>query len=83
MCSRKIHRDYSRKLDYNLMKRRYIHSAISLSLYGKGINNDEVEQDLIDNLAMLNDNDIHAAMNYKYKRSHQLNSEDFENKLED
>lgn len=79
----KSHRDYSRKLDYNLMKRRYIHSAISLSLYGKGINNDEVEQDLIDNLSMLNDNDIHAAMNYKYKRSHQLNSEDFENKLED
>lgn len=73
----KLHREYSRKLDYNLMKKRYIHSAISFSLYGKGLNDDDVEKDFLDNLVMLNDNDIHHAMNYKYKRSRQLNQKRF------
>lgn len=49
----KLHREYSRKLDYNLMKKRYIHSAISFSLYGKGLNDDDVEKDFLDNLVML------------------------------
>jgi hypothetical protein len=79
----KLHREYSRKLDYNLMKKRYIHSAISFSLYGKGINNDDVEKDFLDNLVMLNDNDIHHAMNYKYKRSRQLNQKDFDGSIID
>ena len=56
-------------------------SAISFSLYGKGLNDDNVEKDFMDNLVMLNDNDIHHAMNYKYKRSRQLNSKDFEGGL--
>ena len=77
----KLHRDYSRKMDFNLMKKRFIHSAISFSLYGKGLNDYNVEKDFMDNLVMLNDNDIHHAMNYKYKRSRQLNSKDFEGGL--
>ena len=65
------------------MKKRYIHSAISFSLYGKGLNNDDVEKDFLDNLVMLNDNDIHHAMNYKYKRSRQLNKKDFDGSIID
>lgn len=32
---------------------------------------------------MLNDNDIHHAMNYKYKRSRQLNQKDFDGSIVD
>lgn len=78
----KLHREYSRKLDFKLMKKRYLNSAISFSLYGKGLNNDDVETDLMDNLVMLNDNDIRHCMNYKYKRSRQLNNKDFSSRIE-
>lgn len=74
----KLHRDYSRKLDFNLMKKRYIHSAVSLSLYAKGDNDCDVSQDLIDNLCILNDNDMHHAENYKFKRKRQIDFDDFD-----
>lgn len=87
-------RIYTRNLDMNLMKKRYIHTAVTLSLYKNGISDsgfnsfdsdqeDNLKQDLIDNIVMLNDNDIHAAFNYKVKRSKQLNHQDFKHPLEE
>lgn len=77
----KLVRDYSRNLNWELMKSRFIHSSINFSLYTYGVNNDVPLQDYEKLLSYLNDNDIQKATNYKYKRSKQLYPSDFKNNI--
>lgn len=79
----KLLRDYSRNLNWELMKSRFIHSSINFSLYTYGVNNDVPLDDYEQLLTFLNDNDIQKANNYKYKRSKQLYPSDFKNVLGD
>lgn len=70
----KLVREYSRKLNGDLVKRRAINSIVTLSFYNKGINDDNLMQDVVDALCTLNDNDIEKALRYKTKKAQQLNS---------
>lgn len=70
--------------NWDLMKSRFVHSAVNFSLYSFGINHQAKNAlgDMSELLGMLNDNDIHYANMYRYKRSKQLYPDDFKNKLE-
>lgn len=72
----KLVRDYSRKLNKEVMKKRVINTAITYALYDKGINNDDVLVDCMDALLRLNDNDIYNARKYKGKKMRQLNADE-------
>lgn len=67
-------RDYSRRLDADKIKTRIINSIITMGIYNKGVNDDDVMQDVADAIYKMNDNDIHKAMTYKLKRSRQFNA---------
>ena len=70
----KLIRQYCRQLNSNIMKKRVIDAAITLGIYTRGINNDNVVQDCVEALCQLNDNDIHDALRYKQKKARQFNS---------
>ena len=73
----KLIRDYSRNLNWELMKSRFIHSSVNFSLYTYGVNKEVPLEDYEQLLTFLNDNDIKKASDYKYKRSKQLYPADF------
>lgn len=79
----KLIRDYSRCMNWELMKSRFIHSSINFSLYSYGVNNDVPLNDYEQLLTLLNDNDIQKASDYKYKRSKQLYPDDFKKMIGD
>ena len=70
----KLIRQYSRKLNSEIMKKRVINAAITLGIYTRGINQDTVVQDCVEALCQLNDNDIHDAFHYKQKKARQFNA---------
>lgn len=72
----KLVRTYSRRLNAELVKTRAINSIVTYNLYQKGINDDEIMQDVVDALCTLNDNDIEKALRYKMKKAQQLNAEE-------
>lgn len=66
----KLHREYSRNHDYNLMKNRFIHTAVNLSIYANGTDyNKDLINTVADTLCLLNDNDVRKANNYRLKTS--------------
>lgn len=67
-------RQYCRKLNSEIMKKRVINAAITLGIYTRGINQDTVVQDCVEALCQLNDNDIHDAFRYKKKKARQFNA---------
>ena len=69
----KLIRQYCRKLNGEIMKKRVINAAVTLGIYTRGINNDNVMQDCVEALCQLNDNDIHDASRYKQKKARQFN----------
>lgn len=69
----KLTRDYSRKMNKELVKKRMINAAITYGIYDKGINHDDVLQDAADILLMLNDNDIYELKRQKEKKLVQFN----------
>lgn len=75
----KLVRDYSRKLNGELVKTAVIRKAVTYGLYMKGKNTDNPMQDCMETLVRMNDNDIENAFRYKMKRARQLN----ENELPD
>ena len=70
----KLTRDYTRRMNKEIVKKRIINATITYSLYTKGINQDDVALDAADVLLMLNDNDIHTMKQVKQKRIIQLNN---------
>ena len=70
----KLIRQYCRRLNSDMMKKRVINAAVTLGIYTRGINNDNVVQDCVEALCQLNDNDIHDANRYKQKKARQFNS---------
>ena len=58
------------------MKKRVINAAVTLGIYTRGINNDNVVQDCVEALCQLNDNDIHDANRYKQKKARQFNEDE-------
>lgn len=70
----KLIRQYCRQLNSDIMKKRVINAAVTLGIYTRGINNDNVVQDCVEALFQLNDNDIHDANRYKQKKARQFNS---------
>lgn len=69
----KLVRDYSRKLNADLVKTRAINSIVTLGFYRKGINDDDIMKDVVDALCTMNDNDMEKALRYKNKKAQQLN----------
>ena len=72
----KLVREYNRKLNGDLVKRRAINSIINLGFYTKGLNEDNLMQDVVDALCTLNDNDVEKALLYKNKKAQQLNADE-------
>ena len=70
----KLIRQYCRRLNSEIMKKRVINAAITLGIYTRGINRDSVVQDCVEALCQLNDNDIHDAFRYKQKKARQFNA---------
>lgn len=73
----KLTRDYSRNLDKEVIKKRMCNAVVTLSLYSKGINEDDVTSDIIQSMVRLNDNDLEQMRRYKFKKSKLLNNYDF------
>jgi hypothetical protein len=72
----KLVREYSRHLNADLVKRRAINSIVTLGFYNKGMNDDDIMQDVVDALCTLNDNDVEKALRYKTKKAQQLNTDE-------
>lgn len=72
----KLVREYHSKLNAEVVKTRTLNNIITLGMYHKGINNDEIMQDVIDAICTINDNDVQKALRYKNKKSRKLNSEE-------
>lgn len=79
----KLTRDYSRKLNKEMVKTRMTNSIVNYSLYSKGINEDDVMDDIVAAVVRLNDNDIEKMRHYKDKRRRLLNKQDFSETMED
>lgn len=72
-----ICRNYTRRLDKEMVKSKFINAAISYGLYDKGFNCDSIYQDCVDVLSMINDNDIHNAFTTKQRKISQANRAEF------
>ena len=79
----KLVRNYSRKLNSQVMKSRAINAAVTYGIYTRGKNTDDVIQDLVETLCRLNDNDLHNALNFKAKKIRQLNETELSDVYED
>jgi len=77
----KLVREYSRHLNADLVKRRAINSIVTLGFYNKGMNEDDIMQDVVDALCTLNDNDVEKALRYKTKKAQQLNTDELPGSL--
>ncbi len=69
----KLIREYSRNLNADMVRTRAINSVITYGIYRKGINQDEIIQDVMDALCTMNDNDMQKALRYKEKKARQFN----------
>lgn len=78
----KLTRDYSRKLNADLVKTRAINSIVTYGFYRKGINEDGIMQDVVDALCTMNDNDMEKAIRYKSKKARQLNADELPGKVD-
>ena len=76
-------RDYSRKLNSELVKRKMLNNVVNYNFYRKGINDDDPGQDCMDALLRLNDNDLRNMSAYKLKRKAVLNSVDFSESMKE
>lgn len=65
-------RDYSRKINLEVVKNRALSSITTYSLYVKGVNNDGLIDDAAAFINCLNDNDIHKMQHVKNKRVSQI-----------
>lgn len=79
----KLVRDYSRRLNKDLMKRSVLNKAVTFGFYSKGINTDNPLKDCMDALLRLNDNDIQDAIRYKNKKSNQFNADELATACDD
>jgi hypothetical protein len=78
MTSSEAHlvRNYNRRLSSEAMKKRFINSAVTLSLYMHGENSENPLQDAFEAVMSMNDNDIYMARRYKTKKLRQLNPDE-------
>ena len=76
-------RDYTRKLNKDIMKRALINKAIVYGIYTKGINDDNVMKDCFDALLKMNDNDLMNALRYKKRKTRQFNESELAGTIED
>lgn len=65
----KIHREYSRKLNAEKLRKSILNQAVTYGMYIKGKNQDSPVSDAMLALCRMNDNDIHNAKLYKEKKS--------------
>lgn len=79
----RLFRDYSRKLNSAVMKKRAIDACVTYGIYTKGINYDNPLDDIMHAILRLNDNDVHDAILYKSKKVRQFSPEELTDTLED
>lgn len=72
----KMVREYTRKLNAEMVKREFINKAVTLGCYMKGLNDDSPAQDVMDAIMILNDNDIIKAQRFKKKKSSRFSPEE-------
>lgn len=78
-----LYRDYSRRLNSAVMKKRAIDACVTYGIYTKGINYDNPMDDIMHAVLRLNDNDVHDAILYKSKKVRQFSPEELTDTLED
>lgn len=74
-------RQYTRKLNSEVVKARAIKAAVTFGIYTRGLNNDNPMQDCIEALCMMNDNDMQDAIRYKKKKLLQFNENELEESM--
>lgn len=79
----RLFRDYSRRLNSVVMKKRAIDACVTYGIYTKGINYDNPMDDIMLAVLRLNDNDVHNAMLFKSKKIRQFSPEELTDTLED
>ncbi len=72
-ASIKLVREYSRRLNKSVVKKRMLNGCVTYGLYERGINDDSVFKDCAAALLRLNDNDIFNMKQYKEKKKRLLN----------
>lgn len=72
----KLVREYTRKLNAEILKKRILNSTVTLGIYNRGLNEDNPIMDCVQALCQLNDNDIANMRLYKKKKSRQFNVEE-------
>ena len=79
----KLIRDYSRRLNSNIIKSRMLNQAVTYGIYTRGINDDDVLEDCTEALLRLNDNDIERMRQYKHKKVRQYDNEQLADTIEE
>ncbi len=69
----KLIREYNRKLNSEVVKQRFVKSAVTFGIYNKGKQLDNPMQDIVEALCVMNDNDMQDALRFKIKKLKQLN----------
>lgn len=69
----KLVREYNRKLNSEMVKQRFVKSAVTFGIYNKGKQLDNPMQDIVEALCVMNDNDMQDALRFKIKKLKQLN----------
>ena len=69
----KLVREYNRKLNSEMVKQRFVKSAVIFGIYNKGKQLDNPMQDIVEALCVMNDNDMQDALRFKIKKLKQLN----------
>ena len=77
----KLQRNYNRKLNADKMKQSIVRKAVTYGMYVKGINQDDIVDDVMLSVLRLNDNDIHDAKKYKERKAKQLPQEQLQEAL--
>ena len=77
----KLVRDYSNKLNYEMVKKRTLSSMATADIYVHGTSSATASDCFLDFLSLLNDNDIHHFKNYREKQSRILQSKVSDNGL--
>lgn len=78
----KLIREYSRNLNADLVKTRAINSLVTFGIYAKGVNQDDVMQDVMDAICTMNDNDMEKAIRYKKKKIRQFNGSELADQID-
>lgn len=75
----KLHREYSREINAEMVKKRAMNGVMTHRLYMNGVNSKHPVMDIMDFINTLNDNDIKELQRYKDRKIKLLNNRELGN----